>query len=664
MAKKKQKGFAASADLNPEQMEAVCHTDGHLLVFAGAGSGKTRVLTTRIAFLIEEGVPPHEILAVTFTNKAADEMKERMNKLLSANAGGIWLGTFHSICARILRRDIELLEGESYKNDFVIYDGDEQDKVLKECLGGFSAEITPWYMKNLIQRFKRINIFPPSTASFSSRERHKEEKIEVMRAYDKTLKKANALDFADLLMLTERLFKQSSESLDEYREQFSHILIDEYQDTNKPQFEIIRSIGQDNAHVFAVGDDSQSIYGWRGAYLENILKFSEHFPKAKIVHLNKNYRSTGNIINAANEVIKNNKGEKKMMEAVGEQGCPVEIQEVQSEGHEADFVADKIKSLSDENHFSWGEFAILYRTNGQSRLLEDSLKKNQIHYVVVKALSFYEHEEIRDIIAYLRLLSHPSNDVAVRRIINNPLGKIERATVEKLSGYAREKDVSIMKAARSAVKANSLTPEEKKPVVEFISKIDALANEVEGVSAETAINLVLEKTGYGELIEKEADKKENIDELINIAREYEHEAEDGDDHVRGFLEKISLASDQDIKTEGESVKLMTLHAAKGLEFPVVFIVGVVDGVIPHFRSIEANRKDSIEEERRLFYVGMTRAKERLFLVYSSKKTLQYGKSEGIRQYPSPFLKEIPEDSIRWNGKVEVDKAPTSVSEKR
>ncbi|WP_462137099.1 ATP-dependent helicase [Candidatus Mycalebacterium sp.] len=626
-------------NLNPEQFEAVCHTGGHILVFAGAGSGKTRVLTSRIAFLInEKGVSPSEILAVTFTNKAAREMKNRVENFVPDKISGIWLGTFHSICSRILRNDIEKL-GLGYTSGFVIYDTNDQMSVLKKILTEMGIDekiLPPRVVRSRIERFKRDNSFPPLRNSFSPGEKDVLEKMEVMKKYAAALESANALDFNDLLSFVAQLFEKNCDVLEKYRDRFKHILVDEYQDTNRVQYQFIKMLGQDNAEICAVGDDSQSIYGWRGAEIKNILGFADDFPGSKIVHLEKNYRSTANILDASNAVIGNNVfGVKKNMRTDRDSGEPIGIYEARNEFDEADFVVLKIKSLVETGDFSPGDFAILYRTNSKSRLIEERFfKEDGISCVVVGALSFYARAEIKDLISYMRLLLNPADDAAVLRIINTPSRGIGGTTVEKLSEFASSNGISIMEAIRRTPQGNFLKERAVRAVGKFALMIENLSQFARGRGAAETLKEVVEKTGYREFLQKDENKKENVDEFVNSAHEFD-KREEGEADFRNFVEQVALASDLDTETGDDTVKLMTLHASKGLEFPVVFIVGVNENVIPLVRD-----DSDIEEERRVFYVGMTRAKKRLFLCYPIQRNF-YGKKESM--ISSQFFDEIPDE---------------------
>ncbi len=629
-------------ELNPRQFEAVCHTGGHLLVFAGAGSGKTRVLTSRIAFLVKEGqVRPHEILAVTFTNKAAREMRQRVEALLPDRASGIWMGTFHSICSRILRRDIEKL-GLGYKSNFVIYDTGEQKSVIKKCLAAMEISeeaMPPDIIRGIVERLKREGVFPPSERDFPPHEKNVRTKMEVIAGYDAAMKKSNALDFNDLLMLAARLLQKDAETLEKYRKRFRHILVDEYQDTNRVQYQIVKVLGENNADVCVVGDDSQSIYGWRGAEVKNILGFAKDFPGAKVVQLDKNYRSTATILEASNGLISHNRlGVKKDMWTDGEKGEPASVYEARNEFDEADFVVSKIKSLVDAGEFAPGDFAVLYRTNSKSRLIEERFfKEGGISCRVVGALSFYARAEIKDVVSYLRLLTNPSDDAAAVRIINVPPRAIGKATVQKLSEFASSNGLSIMEAARLAEK---IFPAKRAAasVFKFARMMDELAEFAKGKGALEVTNSVIEKSGYGELLEKDENRKENVRELVNSASEFdENGTEDGAEDFQGFVEQIALASDSDTEGGDDAVKLMTLHASKGLEFPVVFIVGMNQDLVPLSRK---GQIEDIEEERRLCYVGITRAMKRLFMCYPVQVNL-YGNRQAA--FSSQFFDEIPDE---------------------
>lgn len=624
-------------ELNPEQFEAVSHMGGHLLVFAGAGSGKTRVLTSRIAFLVrEKQVRPSEILAVTFTNKAAREMRRRVESLLPEGVSGIWMGTFHSVCARILRGDIAKL-GLGYESNFAIYDAGEQRSVIKKCLAGMEISeesLPPDMIRSIVERLKRDGAFPPSVGDFPPRETNVAAKMEIINRYDAAMKKSNALDFNDLLMLAARLFEKDGETLEKYAKRFRHILVDEYQDTNRVQYQIVKMLGGGAADVCVVGDDSQSIYGWRGADMKNILGFAKDFPGAKVVRLDKNYRSTATILDASNALVSHNRsGVKKSMWTDGEKGGPISVYEARNEFDEADFVVSKIEALVDAGDFSPGDFAVLYRTNSKSRLLEEKFSAGKVPCRVVGALGFYQRAEVRDVVCYLRVLANPRDDAAAMRIANTPPRGIGKATLEKLSALASSRGISIPEAAGLAEPEGLPTGRAARAAGKFARMIEDLSAFARGKKAFEVITRVLEKSGYGEFLEKDEDKKENIRELVNSAYEFDG-SEDGAGGFEGFVEQAALASDADTEGGDDAVKLMTLHASKGLEFPVVFIVGMNADLVP------LRRNDDIEEERRLCYVGMTRAMRRLFLCYPVQ-TNSYGKRQPA--IASPFFDEIPDE---------------------
>ncbi|MGF7396054.1 DNA helicase PcrA [Thermoanaerobacterium thermosaccharolyticum] len=631
--------------LNDRQKEAVVTTEGPLLILAGAGSGKTRVLTHRIAYLIKEKrVSPANILAITFTNKAAQEMKDRVESLLGY-VGDIWISTFHSACVRILRRDIEKI---GYDKNFVIYDTQDQKSLVSDCIKELDLnekQYTPKGMLSAISKAKDKMVSPDEYLLEFGNDYRNKKVADVYRLYQKKLKKDNALDFDDIIIKTIELFKKDEEILRYYQDRFRYIMVDEYQDTNRPQYEFVNLLAKRYRNLCVVGDDDQSIYGWRGADIKNILDFEKDYPEAKVIKLEQNYRSTQIILDAANNVIDNNiKRKKKQLWTDNKDGEKIVVCEVQNEREEANFIIDRIKDLI-ANGKKYSDFAILYRTNAQSRIFEEACMMNDIPYKLVGALRFYDRKEIKDIIAYLRILVNPYDDVSLKRIINVPKRGIGESTVSALEQYAREHDTSMY----FAIPDVELKGRARKVLDNFKKFIDDLINQLDFMTITEVIDYILEKTGYMDELKEDDTKEsesriENINEFIGAAREFMETSEDKS--LESFLSGITLVSDIDTAGDiGESVVLMTLHSAKGLEFPVVFMAGMEEGIFPS--SMSFIDEHELEEERRLCYVGITRAKERLFMTYARTRNL-YGKPQ--YNTASRFINEIPQDLI-----VEYDK---------
>lgn len=631
--------------LNDRQKEAVVTTEGPLLILAGAGSGKTRVLTHRIAYLIKEKrVSPANILAITFTNKAAQEMKDRVESLLGY-VGDIWVSTFHSACVRILRRDIEKI---GYDKNFVIYDTQDQKSLVSDCIKELDLnekQYTPKGMLSAISKAKDKMVSPDEYLLEFGNDYRNKKVADVYKLYQRKLKKDNALDFDDIIIKTIELFKKDEGILRYYQDKFRYIMVDEYQDTNRPQYEFVNLLAKRYRNLCVVGDDDQSIYGWRGADIKNILDFEKDYPEAKVIKLEQNYRSTQVILDAANNVIDNNiKRKKKQLWTDNKDGEKIVVCEVQNEREEANFIVDRIKDLVGKGR-KYSDFAILYRTNAQSRIFEEACMMNDIPYKLVGALRFYDRKEIKDIIAYLRILVNPYDDVSLKRIINVPKRGIGDSTVSALEQYAREHDTSMY----FAIPDVELKGRQKKVLENFKKFIDDLINELDFMTIIEVIDYILEKTGYIDELKEDDTKEsesriENINEFIGAAREFMETSEDKS--LESFLSGITLVSDIDTVGEiGESVVLMTLHSAKGLEFPVVFMAGMEEGVFPN--SMSFIDEHELEEERRLCYVGITRAKERLFMTYARTRNL-YGKPQ--YNTVSRFINEIPQDLI-----VEYDK---------
>ncbi|HJU48297.1 MAG TPA: UvrD-helicase domain-containing protein [Gaiellaceae bacterium] len=627
-------------DLNPAQRAAVLHHDGPLLVVAGAGSGKTRVLTHRVAFLIRErGVKPNEILAITFTNKAAGEMRERLERMLGRTARAIWILTFHAACGRILRREAERL---GYRSSFSIYDQADQVRVVRACLeelGRDPKRFTPRGIHGQISNAKNQLVSPEAymqrVASF-----YDQTVAEVYELYQRRLFTSNAVDFDDLLMLTVEVLERFPEARERWQSAFRYVLVDEYQDTNHAQYRLLQLLAGEHRNVFAVGDPDQSIYAFRGADIRNILEFERDFPGTDTIALEQNYRSTNAILNAANAVIEHNRDRKpkRLYSDLGE-GEPVQAIEVEDEHAEARFVAAEIARLVDEG-WSASEIAVFYRTNAQSRVLEDVLVRQQVPYQVIGGPRFYERAEIRDAIAYLTVLENPADAVSLMRIANRPRRGIGDTSIQRLVTHADALGISLWEAMADP-QAAGLGTAAVKAVRGFRTLMESLMASAQELAIDELLQAVLDRSGTIQAFEAERTieargRIENLQELVGVAME--HRARDDVESTLGtFLQEISLASDQDELRAGESlVTLMTLHNAKGLEYRAVFLIGMEEGIFPHVRAIEEN---AIEEERRLCYVGVTRAMERLTLTHAMARSLF-----GRREYnlASRFLDELPE----------------------
>ncbi len=633
--------------LNDKQREAVLATEGPLLVLAGAGSGKTRVLTHRIAYIIQEkGVRPYNILALTFTNKAANEMKERIARLIGDEAENIWAGTFHSICVRILRRDIEKL---GYGKNFVIFDTTDQKTLVKDCIKELNLsekQYEPAAMIGFIGSQKDNLVEPDTYINQNYGDFRERQKGEIYSLYQKKLKENNALDFDDLINKTIELFKRFPDILGFYQDKFKYILVDEYQDTNRAQYILINLLSKKYKNICVVGDDDQSIYGWRGADIRNILDFEKDYANATVIKLEQNYRSTKTILNAANQVIENNEGRKsKRLWTANDEGCPIKIYNGANEHDEANFIVDKIKEISEKEDKKLSDFAILYRTNAQSRVIEEAFLKANIPYKIVGGHKFYDRKEIKDIIAYLRLIQNPVDNYAFKRIINVPKRGIGKTTLDKLEQYSIEKEDSIFGAMLECDEIPGLTQRAKDSLNTFSSLIRKFMAMKELFTVTELIENVIDSIGYIEEIRQEdtvqaESRIENIKEFLSVAVNFEETSEDKT--LEGFLANISLLSDIDKIDEAntETVTMMTFHSAKGLEFPIVFMTGMEESLFPTSRAYFS--EDDMEEERRLCYVGITRAEEILFMTRAFSRMI-YGKT-GVNSM-SRFLREIPEELI-------------------
>ena len=636
--------------LNEPQREAVYHTDGPLLILAGAGSGKTRVLTHRIAYLIEErNVNPWNILAITFTNKAAGEMRERVDSLVGFGSESIWVSTFHSMCVRILRRFIDRL---GYDNRFTIYDTDDQKTLMKEVCKKVAIDTKVFKERSLmsaISSAKNELILPDEFELNAGGDFAKPKIAKVYREYEAQLKANNALDFDDLLVKTVQLLQTQPDVLENYQERFRYIMVDEYQDTNTVQFQLVRLLAGKYRNLCVVGDDDQSIYKFRGANIRNILDFEHEFSDACVIKLEQNYRSTGNILNAANRVIANNKGrkEKTLWTANGE-GELVHLRQFDTGYDEADFIAEDIKKEVRAGA-SYNDHAVLYRTNAQSRLLEEKFVAMNVPYKIVGGVNFYARREIKDLLAYLKTIDNGMDDIAVRRIINVPKRGIGLTTINRIQESAAERGLGFYETL--------MAPELIPGIGRSAAKLDSFAALIEyfkGLTGQMSITdllrEVIEKTGYMESLDSEDKedaqaRKENIDELINKAAAYEEAAEDRDEPatLSAFLEEVALVADIDsLDEEQDYVVLMTLHSAKGLEFPHVYLAGMEDGLFPSYMTITSDDRDDLEEERRLCYVGITRAEQELTLTCARRRMVR-----GETQYNkiSRFIKEIPAELL-------------------
>ena len=638
--------------LNEEQRKAVETLNGPLQILAGAGSGKTRVITYRIANLIDNGIFPGEILALTFTNKAAKEMKTRLEGILSGNVNNMWIGTFHSMCLRILRRDIEKI---GYSSNFVIYDSYDQATLIKECMkeaNVISDTMKPSYFSSVISNAKDELITPDKYEEKYAVDLKTRFASKVYGLYQKKLKKNNAVDFDDIIVLTIKLLKENKEVLDYYQNKFRHILVDEYQDSNHAQYILINLLAQKHRNLCVVGDDDQSIYGWRGADIRNILEFEKDYSDAQIIKLERNYRSTETILDAANAVIAKNTGRKnKKLWTDKSSDVKIEIKKNYSDKDEAVYVTQEINRLSALNKYNFSDIAILYRTNVQSRLIEENLLKKNLPYNIYGGLKFYDRKEIKDILAYLKLISNPSDNIALKRIINVPKRGIGARTVEKLEDKAGITGESIY-SAMIDLENVEFSSKLKNTVRNFVILISSFRSMTEVINISDLIKKVIENTNYLSELENEGDieyqtRFENIQELIAVAQEYENN--NPEKKLEDFLTEISLSTDIDSMDDDENtVTLMTIHSAKGLEFPVVFMVGMEEGVFPISRSLI--NETQLEEERRLCYVGMTRAEELLYLTYATERTI-FGKT--TNQRASRFLEDIPQKLL--NGKLEMPK---------
>ena len=630
--------------LNDKQYEAVVNTEGPCLVIAGAGSGKTKVLTHKIAYLIgEKGAKPWDILAITFTNKAANEMKERIANLVGDDAKDIWMGTFHSICVRILRRFIDRI---GFDSSFIIFDTSDQRTLVKNCMKDLAIDDKLFNDRSVLSEIsnaKNEMLEPEQYTARANSDFRKEKIATVYELYQKRLKENNAIDFDDIINYTIKILMENSDVLEYYSNKFKYVLVDEYQDTNKAQFTLVTLLASKNGNITVVGDNDQGIYSFRGADISNILNFERDFPGTKIIKLEQNYRCTGNILKAANSVIKNNEVKyKKELWTQNEEGNLPKVYQADNEYDEATYIVTQIEHLKREEYYKYSDFAILYRMNTQSRAIEDILRRENVPYKIVGGLKFYERKEIKDIIAYLRLIQNSADNLSLKRIINEPKRGIGKTSLEKIETLAEQNEISMYEVIKHAdqyglnrVYLNSR---------EFVNVIEELKDKKDKLVISELIKTTLKKTGYTKALEEEntieaENRIENLEEFLTVAIEFEEEY--AENSLSQFLEGITLSSDIDnVEEDEDSVTLMTLHSAKGLEFPVVFLVGMEEGIFPGYKSISEPKE--LEEERRLCYVGITRAKEHLYLTCSKQRTIF-----GSTSYNpvSRFLTEIPEDLL-------------------
>lgn len=633
--------------LNEQQKEAVFTTDGPLLLLAGAGSGKTRVLTHRVAYLIEEcSVNPWNIMAITFTNKAAGEMRERVDDIVGYGSESIWVSTFHSTCVRILRRYIDRL---GYDNHFTIYDTDDQKTVMKDICKRFEIDTKVFKERSLLSSISKAKdeLISPTAFRLEAMGDYGKEKIaRVYEEYQSVLRKNNAVDFDDLIVKTVELFKACPDVLAYYQDRFLYIMVDEYQDTNTAQFELIRLLAQKNRNLCVVGDDDQSIYKFRGANIRNILDFEKVYPEAEVIKLEQNYRSTQNVLDAANAVIRNNIGRKdKALWTKQGEGSKLHFQQFDSAYEEAEYIADDIRSKSREGELAYGDCAILFRTNAQARIVEERFVVKGIPYDVVGGVNFYARKEIKDLLAYLKTINNGRDDIAVKRIINIPKRGIGATTILRVQEYATENDISFYDALKQAEQISTIGKSFVK-LQPFVTMIQSFRSKLEYYGIEELMKDVIESTGYvkelEDMEEEEAENRiENIDEFLSKIVAYEETHEEPS--LSEFLEEVALVADIDkLKEDDNRVLLMTLHSAKGLEFPYVYLAGMEDGVFPSYMTITSDDPSEIEEERRLAYVGITRAKQELTITCARQRMIR-----GETQYNpiSRFVKEIPGDLL-------------------
>ena len=647
--------------LNREQQQAVQHTEGPLLILAGAGSGKTKVLTVRIAYLLAQGVNPYEILAITFTNKAAKEMKSRVEGLVGDVANRIWLSTFHSFCAKFLRFELDNFLG--YNSNFTIYDTSDSQVVIKAALKALNLDDKYYPVGAMISAISdaKNKLMFASDYRKQARDFYQQKVADVYEYYERELRKNNALDFDDLLLVAVKLLQSNAAVLDKYSKRFKYVMIDEYQDTNHAQYLLAYLLSSHWKNIAVVGDADQSIYAWRGADIQNILDFEKDYPNCTSIKLEQNYRSTKIILDAANAVIDNNEGRpEKNLWTDKVEGAKIQHFTAQSEHEEAAFIGDTIVKKHDIHGVPYGDMAILYRTNAQSRVLEEALIKRALPYTMVGGTKFYDRKEIKDVLAYLRVLYNPFDDLSLLRIINVPKRSIGATTVSKLQDYARENGTSLFMTLTQLHLVDTIKGKTKDKLEEFGILIFTLVAEMDDKSVLDILEAILDRTGYLAQLEESTDpqdqaRAENIGELLSVAKDFQDTNPTGT--VEDFLEQVALVNDVDSFEQEESkVTLMTLHAAKGLEFPIVFLGGLEEGLFPHSRTLM--NPEEIEEERRLAYVGITRAEKELYISNATTRTV-FGRTSSY--LPSRFIDEIPAelvDGLRAKRRIPDDIKPT------
>ncbi|MDU1049058.1 MAG: DNA helicase PcrA [Veillonella sp.] len=643
--------------LNREQQQAVQHTEGPLLILAGAGSGKTKVLTVRIAYLLAQGVNPYEILAITFTNKAAKEMKSRVEGLVGDVANRIWLSTFHSFCAKFLRFELDNFLG--YNSNFTIYDTSDSQVVIKAALKALNLDDKYYPVGAMISAISdaKNKLMFASDYRKQARDFYQQKVADVYEYYERELRKNNALDFDDLLLVAVKLLQSNAAVLEKYSKRFKYVMIDEYQDTNHAQYLLAYLLSSHWKNIAVVGDADQSIYAWRGADIQNILDFEKDYPNCTSIKLEQNYRSTKIILDAANAVIDNNEGRpEKNLWTDKVEGAKIQHFTAQSEHEEAAFIGDTIVKKHDIHGVPYGDMAILYRTNAQSRVLEEALIKRALPYTMVGGTKFYDRKEIKDVLAYLRVLYNPFDDLSLLRIINVPKRSIGATTVSKLQDYARENGTSLFMTLTQLHLVDTIKGKTKEKLEEFGILIFTLVAEMDDKSVLDILEAILDRTGYLAQLEESTDpqdqaRAENIGELLSVAKDFQDTNPTGT--VEDFLEQVALVNDVDSFEQEESkVTLMTLHAAKGLEFPIVFLGGLEEGLFPHSRTLM--NPEEIEEERRLAYVGITRAEKELYISNATTRTV-FGRTSSY--LPSRFIDEIPAelvDSLRAKRRIPDD----------
>ena len=631
--------------LNDKQYEAVVNTEGPCLVIAGAGSGKTKVLTHKIAYIIGENkAKPWDILAITFTNKAANEMKERIAGLIGDQAKDIWMGTFHSICVKILRRFIDRI---GFDTSFIIFDTSDQRTLVKGCLKDLSIDdkmFTDRSVLSEISNAKNEMLEPDTYRARVNGDFRKEKIADVYELYQKRLKENNAIDFDDIINYTIKILMDNPDIIEYYSNKFKYVLVDEYQDTNKAQFTLVTMLASKHGNITVVGDNDQGIYSFRGADISNILNFERDFPGTKIIKLEQNYRCTGNILKAANSVIKNNEVKyKKELWTQNDEGNLPRVYQADNEYDEGTYIVEQIEHLRREEYYKYSDFAVLYRMNTQSRAIEDILRRENIPYKIIGGLKFYERKEIKDIIAYLRLIYNPSDNLSLKRIINEPKRGVGKTSIDNISKLSEDSNLSMYEIIKNAADygLNRVFVNTR----EFIEQMEYLMSKKDELKISELVKETLNKTGYTKALENEntveaETRIQNLEEFLTVAIEFEDEV--AENSLGEFLEGITLSSDIDgMEDDEDSVTLMTLHSAKGLEFPVVFLVGLEEGIFPGYKSI--GEQSELEEERRLCYVGITRAKNYLFLTCAKQRTI-FGST--TYNPPSRFLEEIPEEYLK------------------